>query len=52
MTTSKEIIVPFTKLDIQPNDIESVKEVLLSGWLTHGKYTKDFEKNFATFTGS
>ena len=42
--------VPFAVPDIRPADIDSVREVLLSGWLTHGRFTKSFETDFARYT--
>ena len=44
--------VPFAKVDIRDEDIDIVREVLKSGWLTHGQHTTDFENEFAAFTQS
>ena len=44
--------IKFSKLDINNNDIKNVGKILKSGWITHGKYTSNFEKTFASFTKS
>tara|TARA_B100002019_G_C21268861_1_gene600971 strand:+ start:35 stop:1147 length:1113 start_codon:yes stop_codon:yes gene_type:complete len=44
--------IKFSKSNINNKDINLVKNILKSGWLTHGKYTALFEKEFAKFTGS
>ena len=50
MTMSNKI--NFSHKSISNNDIKVVSEVLKSGWLTHGKYTKLFEKEFSRFVNS
>ena len=44
--------IKFSKVNIIDSDLKKVNEVLKSGWLTHGKYTKLFEKEFKKFTKS
>ena len=44
--------VKFSKPDILPGDINLVKKIIKSGWLTHGKYTNLFEKKFNLYTNS
>ncbi len=48
MIPRKEIL-PFSKPDISEREIELVKQVLLSGWLTTGKYTEEFEKKIKEY---
>jgi len=44
--------VDYSKKEIYSSDLRSVNNVLKSGWLTHGKFTDEFEKEFCKFTGS
>ena len=44
--------IKFSKLEINNTDIKSVGKILKSGWITHGKYTTNFEKEFSNFTNS
>ena len=44
--------IKFSKPNIKIKDQNLVKKILNSGWLTHGKYTKLFEKSFCDYTGS
>lgn len=44
--------IKFSKNTITNKDIENVKRVLKSGWLTHGKFTNLFEKKFSNFVNS
>ena len=44
--------VKFSKPNILPDDINLVKKIIKSGWLTHGKYTNLFEKKFNVYTNS
>src|SRR3989344_7111633 len=41
--------IPLCIPDINEEEINSVKEVLKSGWLVHGSKTKEFEKIFADY---
>ena len=44
--------IKFSKVDIRNSDIESVSDILKSGWLTHGQNTKNFENEFKNYTNS
>ena len=44
--------IKFSKNSISVKDIENVKSVINSGWLTHGKFTNLFEKEFSKYTNS
>ena len=44
--------IKFSKKEIKNKDLNNVVSVIRSGWLTHGKFTKLFEKNFSLFTKS
>ena len=41
--------IKFSKNSISVKDIENVKSVINSGWLTHGKFTNLFEKEFSKY---
>jgi perosamine synthetase len=43
--------LPFALPDIGPKELELVREVLESGWLTTGSKTRQFEKEFADYIG-
>ena len=42
--------INFSKLNIKKSDLKLVNKVLLSGWLAHGKYSEEFEKEICKFT--
>ena len=44
--------IKFSISNITNKDTKLVKNILNSGWLTHGKYTYLFEEEFSKFTGS
>ena len=44
--------IKFSKSNISPEQNKRVIDVLSSGWLTHGKYTNLFEREFQSFTKS
>jgi len=44
--------IPFSKPDVTQKDINAVAEVIKSGWLIHGKYSKRLEELFCEFTGA
>ncbi len=44
--------IPFARPSIDREEIESITEVLKSGWLTTGKVTAKFEEEFADFIGA
>lgn len=43
--------VPFFRLELEEQEIESVVSVMRSGWLTTGSQTVEFEKEFASYVG-
>ena len=45
-------MIKFSIPNIQTSDIKVVAKIIKSGWLTHGKYTTLFEKEFKKFTRS
>ena len=44
--------VAFSGPDIQEEDIDLVGEVIRSGWLTHGEYSRKLEELFCDYTGA
>lgn len=44
--------IKFSKHNFTKNDLNLVSNIIKSGWLTHGKYTHLFEKEFSNYTGS
>lgn len=44
--------VPFSPPDITEEEIETVAQVLRSGWITTGPQTKEFEKEIASYCGT
>ncbi|MCJ7556931.1 MAG: DegT/DnrJ/EryC1/StrS family aminotransferase, partial [Gammaproteobacteria bacterium] len=44
--------VPLADVQLGPEEIEAVTQVLKSGWLTMGEVTQAFEQEFAVFTGA
>jgi perosamine synthetase len=44
--------IPFSNPDITETELKAVIEVINSGWLAHGKYSKLLEKLFCEFTGA
>lgn len=45
-------MIPFSPPRIDQKILDAVKEVLLSGWITTGPKTKEFEKRITAYTGS
>ena len=43
--------IPFGKPIIEKKELKKIKDVLLSGILTHGPMSKKFEEDFSKFTG-
>lgn len=43
--------IPFHQASIGPEEIEAVRKVLASGWLTTGPVAQEFEGNFAAYVG-
>lgn len=44
--------IEFSHKNITEEDIKQINKVFRSGWLTHGKFTERFEKEFCKFTNS
>ncbi|HWQ82341.1 MAG TPA: DegT/DnrJ/EryC1/StrS family aminotransferase [Ignavibacteria bacterium] len=44
--------VPLTRPSIIPEDIESIEEVIRTGWVVQGPKVKEFERMWSEFTGS
>lgn len=44
--------LPFSRPSISEQEIDSIADVLRSGWITTGTNTAEFEKQFAAFTGN
>ena len=44
--------VPLCKPELNEKEINSIKEVLDSGWLAHGPKVKEFENRFAKYIGT
>ena len=44
--------IKFSEHRFSNQDLRIVKDILKSGWLTHGKYTAAFENEFKSFTNS
>ena len=44
--------IKFSKINIVDKDIKLVGKIIKSGWLTHGKFTADFENQFKKYTKS
>jgi perosamine synthetase len=44
--------IPFSQPDIIESDLDSVLDVIKSGWLAHGIFSKKFEKLFCKLTGA
>jgi perosamine synthetase len=44
-------MIPICKIDIQPEDVEAVVNVLESGWIVQGREVADFENQVATHCG-
>jgi dTDP-4-amino-4,6-dideoxygalactose transaminase len=52
MSQAESTFLPFHRASIGAEEIEAVVEVLQSGWLTSGPKVKQFETEFARFTGA
>jgi perosamine synthetase len=46
-----KIMIPITKAIFDETDLALIQEPLKSGWVVQGKYVKQFEEMFATFSG-
>jgi dTDP-4-amino-4,6-dideoxygalactose transaminase len=49
--TVASLKVPFFRVELDEEEIQSVVEVLRSGWLTTGSEARQFEQEFAAFVG-
>ena len=45
-------LIKFSKINVEKKDLNEVKKIISSGWLTHGKYTSLFEEELKKFTGA
>ncbi len=45
-------LIKFSKINITNKELEKIKKIISSGWLTHGKYTHLFEEQIIKFTGA
>jgi len=44
--------IPLAKVHLNQKELKAVKQVLSSGWLTHGPKNQEFEEMFAKYVGS
>ncbi|MCR0385243.1 DegT/DnrJ/EryC1/StrS aminotransferase family protein, partial [[Clostridium] innocuum] len=44
--------IPFSPPDMSELEVEEVKEAILSGWITTGPRTKEFEKQISEYVGT
>src|SRR5215469_11740764 len=52
MSVTQTAFLPFHRAMIEEDDVESVVQVLRSGWLTTGAVAKRFETEFARYVGA
>ena len=52
MTKIKEQMIPFHSADVGEEEAQAAAKVILSGWLTMGPKTIEFEQKFATYVGA
>ena len=45
-------MIKFSKANIDNKIIKNVNQILRSGWLTHGKFSKKFENEIKKYTGA
>lgn len=48
----RKINIPFSPPDMTEMEAEEVRQVILSGWITTGPRTKEFEKRISEFVGT
>jgi perosamine synthetase len=52
MTGVKELIVPFHSAGVGEEEAQAAAQAILSGWLTMGPKTIEFERKFASYVGA
>jgi perosamine synthetase len=52
LTEVKEQVVPFHQADVGEEEAQAAANVILSGWLTMGSKTLEFEQKFASYIGA
>ena len=52
MTTAAPAIIPIAKPLLDEREVEAVRRVILSGWVTQGPEVAAFEREFAAFVGA
>jgi dTDP-4-amino-4,6-dideoxygalactose transaminase len=52
VTTTTAPVVPFAPPDLSSSEIDEVVDTLQSGWLSTGPRVKQFEREFAAYTGA
>ena len=48
----KKMNIPFSPPDMSPIEVNEVSEAILSGWITTGPRTKEFEKRISEYVGT
>ena len=48
----KQKNIPFSPPDMSLLEVEEVKEAILSGWITTGPRTKEFERRISEYVGT
>ena len=44
--------IPFSPPDMSDLEVEEVRKAILSGWITTGPRTKEFEKQISAYVGT
>ncbi len=52
MTKVRELIIPFHQANVGEQEAQAAANVVLSGWLTMGPRTIEFEQKFASYIGA
>ncbi len=52
VVTKSRLKVPFHRSDMREEEVQAVSEVIRSGWLTMGRKTLQFERDFAGYIGA